>query len=243
MFVLLFFLQGKFAQRSNLGQRKYVTDSAEMIKLMMDDSKVLTDFCLVNEDVILVEFENQENFTPDSLSTNVAIAAFTCCWGRLMLFDLLTSVDPARLIYFDTDAIVFKSGPKDKNPQLGPYLGDLTDETEPHFIKKFCSLGPKSYAIQLSDGKEIIKFKGVTLNYQNSNKITFDSMKKMVFSEKTGGESETIQLVNPCRITRDHKSVRLFDRVEIKKCSLVFSKRILLRNLDSVPFGYDFAPG
>ena len=55
------------------------------------------------------------------------LGAFTTAHARLELYDLLDKLDD-RLLYSDTDSVVFVSKDGDWEPSLGPYRGDLTDE-------------------------------------------------------------------------------------------------------------------
>ncbi|WAQ94993.1 hypothetical protein MAR_007464, partial [Mya arenaria] len=49
-----------------------------------------------------------------------------------------------RVLYCDTDSIVFTSTPGQWEPQLGDYLGDLTDEVSNNAITAFVTGGPKT---------------------------------------------------------------------------------------------------
>jgi hypothetical protein len=57
-------------------------------------------------------------------------------------------------------------------PELGDYLGDLTDEVPDNRIIEFVTGGPKNYAYKIvrpdKDGNTTIcKVRGITLNYKN----------------------------------------------------------------------------
>jgi hypothetical protein len=67
-------------------------------------------------------------------------------------------------------------------PDLGDYLGDLTDEVPDNRIIEFVTGGPKNYAYKIArpdkDGNTTIcKVRGITLNYKNSLTINFDTIK------------------------------------------------------------------
>ena len=56
-----------------------------------------------------------------------------------------------RLLYSDTDSVVFVSKDGDWEPSLGPYLGDLMDEIGGgDYITEFCYGRTKD--VRLSDG-------------------------------------------------------------------------------------------
>ena len=87
--------------------------------------------------------------------TNVPLASFVTCYARIKLFRVLESLGE-RILYYDTDSIIFISDStlyaKHLHPKLGDYLGDFTDELKGQYITEFVSAGDKNYAKLLSDG-------------------------------------------------------------------------------------------
>ena len=63
----------------------------------------------------------------DSSRANVVIADYTIAQARLKLFSYLKPFWRC-VCYCDTISIIFTSSPGLWEPQLGDYLGDLTDE-------------------------------------------------------------------------------------------------------------------
>ena len=118
-------------------------------------------------------------------------------------------------------------------PPLGDYLGELTDELPPgHYIKEFISSGPKSYAYKQNDDIEKTKFKGVTINKKNSNFVNFNSIKEIIFNGRE------IKLPSFDLFTRDKIRGAIYNRPMRKTVKLVYTKRILLENFDTLPYGY-----
>ena len=79
-----------------------------------------------------------ENISPN---LNIFVACFTTCWARLRLYEALELLNE-RVLYFDTDSVIFVQSPGEVEPLLGDYLGDFTDElTNGDFITAFCSGG------------------------------------------------------------------------------------------------------
>ena len=119
----------------------------------------------------------------------------------------------------------------------------MTSEVEDGgYITEFISLGPKNYGYRTSSGQEIVKCRGFTLNFKNSQLITLDSMKELLLKRQEGHDEDThINIINPSKITRDLPSVQLYNRLECKKYSMVYRKRLLLQDTwFSVPYGYRF---
>lgn len=81
-----------------------------------------------------------------------------------------------RVLYFDTDSIIFVDWPGAISPPVGDFLGDLTDELAEYgpgsFIDTFASGGTKNYAYRVRVGGSIVtrtvcEVKGISLNYEN----------------------------------------------------------------------------
>ena len=75
----------------------------------------------------------------------MVIAAFTTAYARLKLYDVLDMLQE-RVLYCDTDSVIFVSKPGDSEQPLGHYLGELTDELNDDHIPTFVSGRPKNYA-------------------------------------------------------------------------------------------------
>jgi len=55
--------------------------------------------------------------------SNNAIAAFTTSYARLRLLDMMRKLDE-RVLYTDTDSVIYVSKPGDWEPALGTVLGE-----------------------------------------------------------------------------------------------------------------------
>ena len=120
---------------------------------------------MVNDDTVEVHYTNTEEFIEPDKKTNIVIAAFTTAYARLKLYDLLDLLQE-RVLYYDTDSVIYVHEPGKPDPPLGDYLGDLTDELDPgDYITTFISGGPKNYAYLTNNGKTETKIRGITLNY------------------------------------------------------------------------------
>jgi hypothetical protein len=228
--LLLNSMWGKWAQRSNMRQTRLFksTEMDEFFKLILSSTVEILDYHIISDDIIQVNWQHKEDFVPPSNKTNIFIATFTTCWARLKLYKILAELDD-RVIYFDTDSVVYISRPGEYEPPLGDFLGDLSDEIgNGHFIEEFVSGGPKNYAYRLDNGKETCKVRGFTLNFTNSKLVNFGAVKEML--EHSG---HTIPVVNPREICRDAKKWKLYNKRRAKKYGLVYTKRvhILVRTL------------
>lgn len=128
-------------------------------------------------------------------TTNIAVAAMVTSHARMRLWKELNKLGE-RVLYHDTDSIIYERDPTGYNIPIGKYLGEWEDETGGLPITKFVSTGPKcySYAIQLPDGQleEHTKVKGITLTSRNSRVINYESMCKIVRNEMESIEATTL---------------------------------------------------
>lgn len=77
------------------------------------------------------------------------------------------------------------------------------------------------------------KVRGFSLNFTNSKLINFDVMKGIVT-----GPQRHVTLTNPSKITREKGKRKLYNREEKKKYQMVYTKRVVLPNMDTAPYGY-----
>ncbi|KAK9696077.1 hypothetical protein QE152_g32146 [Popillia japonica] len=70
-------------------------------------------------------------------------------WTRLKLYSHLEKLDD-RVLYYDTDSVIYSSRPGEWDVPIGSFLGEMTDELkcygEGSYITTFASGGPKLYA-------------------------------------------------------------------------------------------------
>ena len=83
-----------------------------------------------------------------------------------------------------TDSVWYIERPGGAKIETGDSLGDLTDELDGNHITDWCGTGPKSYSYTTSNGKNVCKVKGFTLNYENSQYINQESMKQLIEGQK-----------------------------------------------------------
>ena len=218
-----------------MSQVQYVTSPTEFYDLLTSDKQEVEAVTFVNDETVEVRWRYKEDFVQSCGRTNVVIAAYTTAQARLKLYSYLEKLGP-RTLYADTDSIVFTSSPSDDYmPPVGDYLGDLTDEVPHGKITEFVTAGPKNYAYKVMrhDGQieTVCKVRGITLNYQNSLDINFESIKDIV----TENRNSSIKVKGHQIIRRD-KSLLTIEHT--KQYRFVFDKRIILAGCRTVPYGY-----
>ena len=238
---------GKFGQRTNMTKHKFITDISELYNIWIDKSKKLMDFHIVSEEVMELEYKYADDFEPISMNTNVIIAAFCTSWARLKLWEVMHTLGD-RVLYHDTDSVIFSAKDNEYIPPLGKYLGQLTNELtckelncikekcEGHFIEEFVSCGPKNYGYKVNTGEVCCKVRGFSLNYKNSLILNFDSMKESLFHWMNNDDSKLTTIKT--EICRDSILVQVYNKEVEKRYGVVYDKRRVFQDFTTKPYGY-----
>ena len=240
---------GKFGQRTNMKKTLFVKDIKQLMQVLTDPGKLLMDFHIMNDDVIQVEYKKTKDFECQSFNTNVTIAAFCTSWARLKLWSVMQKLGK-RVLYHDTDSIIFSVKNGEYVPPLGTYLGQLTDELtckelsckkqgcSGHWIEEFVSCGPKNYSFRVNTGEIVCKVSGFSLNYKSSLILNFESMKEALVAWKRNEKKELVTVKT--ELVRDKYKPKVFNRVISKHYGVVYDKRKVLPDFTSIPFGFRY---
>ncbi|XP_061196432.1 uncharacterized protein LOC133204707 [Saccostrea echinata] len=230
-------LWGKFAQRLLLPKTRYLTEEEELQQLLQDSTidikgiELLENKEQAESDMMLVNYQEKQEFVEECPFGNVVLACFTTAHARLHLYETLQPLGD-RVLYFDTDSIIYQHEEGQFNPTLGNSLGEWTDELDGDHIIKFMSGGPKNYAYLTAKGKSMCKVKGLTLNYRASQIVSPETLEKMLQKE-----IDEIQVSYPYKIqrTRQHevKTIPLE-----KQYRIVYDKRQFMEDYNTLPYGY-----
>jgi hypothetical protein len=104
-------------------------------------------------------------------------------------------------------------------------------------IREFVSEGSKKYAFSVfcpttGTCTNKCKVKGINLNYENSKVVNFTTLRRMILENAT-----SLHVHNPKKIKRKYVGV-VVSEAETKDYKVVFKKRLLMDNHDSLPYGY-----
>ena len=229
---------GKFGQRTNLPQVDYISDPTIYFDMLTSDQQEVMGVNFVNDEIVEMRWKHKEEFIESSGRTNVVLAAYTTAQARLKLYSYLENLGN-RVLYADTDSVVFTVKDNEWEPPLGDYLGDLTDEVPDNQITHFVTGGPKNYAYKLdrpvdNGVQTVCKVRGITLNYRNALIINFETVRDMV----TNAKKENITVTDEHKIARDQKNNRIITSRQTKDYRIVFDKRVITNNFNTVPYGY-----
>ena len=219
-------------------QTKRVTEPKELFNYLDSDQYEVSEALMVNDETVELQYTFKDEFVEEKDKVNIVIAAFTTAYARLKLYDLLDLLQE-RVLYYDTDSVIYVHEPGKPDPPLGDYLGDLTDELDVgDYITTFISGGPKNYAYLTNNGKTETKIRGITLNYDATKKINMDVMRHLVDSRVNGYNEEKVTVVNPYKITRDKKEKNIVTKKMKKDYRIVYNKRVITENYGTLPYGY-----
>ena len=232
---------GKFGQRLNKTQVQEFDDPQAFHQFLDTDSLDVRHVSIINDQMVEVHYQHQKEDIPVSPNLNIFIACFTTCRARLKLYEALEPLGE-RVLYYDTDSIIYYTDEGQPNPDLGPYLGDFTSELKgDDYIVEFVSGGPKNYGYTTKKGKVECKVRGFRLNSEGKSQLNYTIMRQNVWDE--------IQkpLLKPCetqvhktyQIVRDPKNYQLYTFHESKFYQLVYDKRVVdPLTFRTYPYGY-----
>jgi G:T-mismatch repair DNA endonuclease (very short patch repair protein) len=231
----------KFGQKENASQTQIISQPADLFKLVMNPAIVVDNVTILNDEGVLTSWERVEEDISPLKTVNVVVAAYTTAMARLELYKHLEQLGE-RVLYYDTDSVIFVSSENDWEPPVGDFLGDLTDEMVDYgagsHITEFVSAGPKNYAYKFwCDGAgkfdTVCKVKGVTLHYENSGKVNFETIKSIVLEDP----HRHIDLIDN-RIVRNQR-YDVLTKHGAKRYTLQYTKRRRLdERYDTVPYGF-----
>ena len=100
---------------------------------------------------------------------NIFVAAFTTPHACLHLYKAIEKLNK-RVLYMDTDSVVFTQQPDQWKPQLGNFLGEWTNEVASSSkIIDFTTCGPNNYGYVTKDARGALKtskkLKGLRLTH------------------------------------------------------------------------------
>ena len=236
--LMIFLFVGKFAQRLNLTKTKEVTEPKDLYAYLNSDQYEVKDVQMINDETVEIQYIEKEGFVEENDKVNIVIAAFTTAYARLKLYDLLDLLQE-RVLYYDTDSVVYVHEPGKPDPPLGDYLGDLTDELNGGYITTFLSGGPKNYGYVTNTGEAILKIRGISLTYDATKILNINTMRDLVDSYVVDGDRHEKVTINiPYKITRDKKEKNIVTKRTKKDYRVVYNKRVVNENYETVPYGY-----
>ena len=226
---------GRYAMQTLKTVCKFIKNYKELHDYCNNQQYEVKNLLFPSDEIAMLLYQDCKEMHWGSNQTNVVIAAFVTSQARLKLYSEMKLLGD-RVMYVDTDSIIFKQNHDLYTPKLGDYLGEFTNEIDPaegsHIIE-FVSAGPKNYSYKLNSGITHSKVKGISLNFNASKKIDFNQIKQIV-----SNLSEEKITVTQKTIVRDKKDWTLHTKTTDKIYRMVYDKRVILDDLSTVPYGF-----
>ena len=203
---------GKFGQQLNKTQVQTFDDPQAFHTFLTTDTVDVRHVSVINDDMVEVHYQYQDEDIPVSPNLNIFVACFTTCWARLRLYAALEQLQE-RVLYYDTDSVIFLQEEGQANPVLGNYLGEFTSELDgDDYIVEFVSSGPKNYGYTTNKGKVECKVRGFRLNSEGKTQLNYNVMRQNVLDEiqKPLQKPRQTQVIKTHQIVRDPKTYQLY---------------------------------
>ncbi|CAC5424408.1 unnamed protein product [Mytilus coruscus] len=113
-------LWGHFGMRDNFTQKRILFSLEHITKIVFNEKYKDISTMILDEDIVLTEYKNKEEYSKPNPSVNVYIALFTTAHARLKLYELLDILQE-RVLYMDTDSCIYNddgSEAKKKNRNM-----------------------------------------------------------------------------------------------------------------------------
>lgn len=230
-------LWGKWAQKAAKECQTTIYGTQQFFQLW-NDWTVEKESCLfrdISPGVFKVSYKKKDPFINPVPHGNVWLAAAVTAWARITLHKQMIRIGPERLIYCDTDSIIFL-WPEDGENLSGVGLGHWTDEYPGHIIKQVYALAPKLYALIVADKndptslKESFRAKGVQMTLINQMKMSFQNILPLI--EKTITDKTMIHTISVDNFSIFTNSTNnelpfgnLFSRYNTKNVRVIMTKR------------------
>jgi len=142
-------LWGKFSQKDDLVESRIYTDEAMWFRTVAAFNSGRYSELEVHEITPSYIFATSTAAAGENVhlrTTDVLLAAFVTAQARLRLYAMLSLIGE-RVIYHDTDSIVYEYVPGMPDVPLGDHFGEWGSELgKNHVMTDFVALGPKTYA-------------------------------------------------------------------------------------------------
>ncbi|PFX14055.1 hypothetical protein AWC38_SpisGene21823 [Stylophora pistillata] len=154
-----------------------------LLDLLDDPLQQVQEVRILSPELVEVVAKRDDQDPEKGRAINVFIAAFTTCQARLKLYQFLEILQD-RVLYYDTDSVVYKWKPGESEIALGDYLADMTNELdEGDNNVEFISAGAKNYGYLTAHGKCCVKVKGFSLNVRGMVQLNYEIMKQNILDE------------------------------------------------------------
>nr|CAD2199872.1 unnamed protein product [Meloidogyne enterolobii] len=258
-------LWGKLAQRVCGTEVRYAKTPSEFHQLFEDPTTEMLDFDHVSEHLDRCVVQKKAEFARAPNTNCIPVAAFVTSYARLHLYEYMKKVHQigARLLYCDTDSLIYVGKVHGPRVPEGESLGKMKREIPSRRILEFVAGGPKNYGYRHvdtntgMDERAELKIRSFPLSYATHQLLNFDSMKNIVLEQfnvdgimdealaddifnRTGGNGNSICVQFP-QIGRTRRS-QLYTHMTTKQYRPYYEKGRIMPGMETLPFGFREIP-
>ena len=225
----------------------YITRYEKLCDFLTDQTKVIKDFHILDTGMVVMEYVHSEEFQEVDCKTNVIITSMCSAYSHLKLWRIMNRLGN-RVMYHNTDSVIYMSYPGQWKPPTGKYLGDLANElaclqtgcsgcSTGCWIVEFVSCGAKNYAYRLNTGEVVCKVQGFSLNFSASQVVNLNSMKEALHAWKevdTYSEMVTLKTMS----MRDKLTAIVYTYMMPKHYGVMYNKWVVMEDFSTFTYGY-----
>jgi hypothetical protein len=215
-----------------------------MVKHFFTPGQVVKDLVILSDSKVLLVVELPKEEARESKNGNKVIASFVTAYGRCLLYKAVNKLGD-KILYMDTDSVLFAQEIGTELLPVGDQLGQLGDELEAYgdgsYIQAYAAAGAKNYAYRVatpqSDGSlkftEVRKLKGFTLCFDTANSTTLEKLKELIDGDRD------IDVINQKNQIVRGKQFDILSKDVEKKMKCTLNKRIQFYDstYSSIPYG------
>ena len=145
----------------------YITHYEKLYDFFDRSNQDHKDFHVLDMGIVVMEYIHSEEFQEPDCNTNIINASMCSAYACLKLWKIMNQLGK-RVMYHDTDSVIYICCPGQWKPPIGKYLGNLADKlachqircpgcSTGHWIVEFVSCSAKNYAYRLNTGQAMCK--------------------------------------------------------------------------------------
>lgn len=240
MKIMLNSMWGKHCQRPNMPETLVIGEDDpgarfDLFANLENGNLLLSSIQECNETTVYTT-TNTGKTNPNLHGGYLPAGVFVPMWGRLLLLKQLTKLGK-RVLYHDTDSIIYKYDPLLENINESSMWGEWEEEdiSKNGKITEFVGLGPKSYGLKTEDSA-FVKIKGLSLKYSHRDIINFDKLVGLILDHKENRYPviDVPQMTFKYSLGKEMQTIHFLKQInfqpEVLKGKLV--------GLNTYPFGY-----
>lgn len=192
-------LWGKFCQKPHKENFVTIYGYKQFAALWYNPQIDRSKFCFrhLSGNTWKVKYCTIDSFTKPNVKYNIFLASKVTEWARCILHRQMLKIGPSRILYCDTDSIMFL-WPKTSPKLDGCGLGNWVDEYPRERILKLYAISPKFYYLVFEGGDNLLKSKGIQLTLENSRNLKEEKLslqlQEFLYPQVTdGGEKVPLQ--------------------------------------------------